>query len=254
MTNPFEIAGRTALVTGASSGLGRHFALLLARHGAKVAIAARRAERLESLKQEIERFDGRALPLHLDVLDSESVACAVREAETELGPLSILVNNAGIAESQGTWEMPEEEWDQVVDTNLKGVFLTAQCAARHMIRHEQGGSIVNIASVLAEHASGRVPAYCASKAGVANLTRSLGIELARYDIRVNAIAPGYFPTDLNEAFLNSPQGEALKQRIPQRRFGQYADLDGVLLLLASDASRYMSGSIITVDGGQTAVA
>ena len=253
MSNPFDITGRTALVTGASSGLGRHFALVLARAGAKVAIAARRAERLESLKQEIERFDGRALPLHLDVLNKESVAQALRETETELGPLSILVNNAGIVESQGLLDMPEEEWDRVVDTNLKGVFLMSQCAARHMMRHEKGGAIVNVASILGEHASGRVPAYCASKGGVVNLTRSMAIDLARHDIRVNAIAPGYFPTELNEAFLKSPLGEEMKQRIPQRRFGQHSDLDGALLLLASDASRYMSGSIVTVDGGQSVV-
>lgn len=254
MSNPFDIAGRTALVTGASSGLGRHFAVVLARAGAKVAIAARRAERLDALKQEIERFDGRALPLYLDVLDPESVAQAVRETETELGPLGILVNNAGTVESQATLEMTEAEWDRVVDTNLKGVFLVAQCAARHMIRHEQGGSIVNIASILGEHASGRLPAYCAAKGGVVNLTRALAIDFARHDIRVNAIAPGYFPTEINANYLASPAAEEMKERIPQQRFGQLSDLDGALLLLASNASRYMSGSILTVDGGQSIVA
>ncbi len=253
MSNPFDIAGRTALVTGASSGLGRHFALVLARAGAKVAIAARRAERLDRLKQEIERFDGRALPLHLDVLDPDSIANALREAETELGPLTILVNNAGIAESKGLLNITEEEWDRVVDTNLKGVFLVAQCAARHMLRHEQGGAIVNIASILGEHAQGRIPAYCASKGGVVNLTRSMAIELAEYGVRVNAIAPGYFPTEMNKGYLASAAAEEMKQRIPQRRFGQLSDLDGALLLLASDASRYMSGSIVTVDGGHSIV-
>ena len=255
MTSPaslFDLTGKTAIVTGASSGLGWQFALVMARAGAKVALAARRLDRLTELARQIEAFDGRAIPIVLDVTDVQSVRGCVAAAETELGPISILINNAGIANSKPIFEQSEADWDSVIDANLKGVWLMAQETARHMSNLGHGGSIVNVASILGLIASGRVPSYSASKAGVINLTRSLAISLARYTIRVNAIAPGYIETDISREYLHSPAGKEMITRIPQRRSGSPQDLDGALLLLASDASRFMTGSTIVVDGGQTA--
>ena len=245
--------GKVAMVTGASSGLGRHFAVTLARAGAKVAAAARRLDKLRELVGEIEGFDGRAVALSLDVTDAASVRAAVAAAETELGAITILVNNAGVTVPKPVLELEEADWDRVVDTNLKGAWLVAQEVARHMARLGHGGSIINIASILGFAAASQLAPYAASKAGLIHLTRCLAVELARHDIRVNAIAPGYIESDMNREFLASPAGERMVRRIPQRRFGEPADLDGVLLLLASDASAYMTGSVITVDGGQTLV-
>ncbi len=248
----FDLEGKAAIVTGASSGLGRHFALTLARAGAKVALAARRMDALAALAQEIEAFDGRAIPIALDVTNSESVKDCVTTAEMELGPIAILVNNAGMARTKHALEMSEAEWDRVLDTNLKGAWLMAQETAKHMAKLGHGGSIINVASVLGLRAMGQLAAYSASKAALLNLTRALAIDLARFDIRVNALAPGYVKTDINQEFLDSPAADPLRKRIPQRRFGQPEDLEGALMLLASDASRYMNGSIIVVDGGHSA--
>lgn len=247
----FDLDGKAAIVTGASSGLGHHFSQVLAKAGAKVALAARRLEPLTELARRIEAIDGRAIPIVLDVTDSQSVKDCVQAAETELGPISVLVNNAGLAVTKPVLEQQEADWDRVVDTNLKGAWLMAQEVARHMARLGHGGSIINTASILALGGTGHLAAYCASKAGLVNLTRAMAIELARHDIRVNAIAPGYIETDINRDFLKSDAGAALRSRIPQRRFGQPEDLDGVLLLLASEASRYMTGSVVVVDGGQS---
>lgn len=246
-----DLSGRVALVTGASSGLGRHFAQRLAAAGAKVALGARRLDRLTDAVEDIRSEGGRALAFALDVTDSDSVRSAVAAAETELGPLSILVNNAGVATTGPALETSESDWDKVLATNLKGAWLVAQAAATAMVRHGHGGSIINIASILGLRAAAQVPAYAASKAGLLHLTRTLALELARYGIRVNALAPGYVETDLNRAFLESEVGQSLKRRIPQRRFGRPDDLDGALLLLASDQAAYITGSVITVDGGHT---
>ncbi|GAB4363691.1 MAG: SDR family oxidoreductase [Kiloniellaceae bacterium] len=248
----FDLSGKAAIVTGASSGLGRHAALTLAAAGAKVAVAARRLEPLVELQQQIAALDARAIPLRLDVADAASVADCVKAAETELGPISILVNNAGIADSKPALEVSEADWDRVLDTNLKGAWLMAQAVAEHMTRLGHGGAIVNVASILGLAGSGQVPAYCASKGGLVNLTRALAAEWARHGIRVNALAPGYIETDLNRAFLTSPAGEGIRKRVPLKRFGTPEDLDGALLLLASDAGRYITGSVLTVDGGQSA--
>ena len=249
----FAIAGRTALVTGASSGLGRHFATTLARAGAKVAVAGRRADRLSDLAGEIAAFDGHAVPIVMDVTDIGSVRDGVAAAETELGPIAILVNNAGVVVSKPLLEHSEADWDRVIDTDLKGAWLVAQETARHMVRLGHGGSIVNIASMLGEVAQKGVPSYCAAKAGVIHLTRAMALELARHRIRVNALCPGYFATEMTDAFLASPEGVAMVGRIPQRRIGRAEDLDGALLLLASDAGAYMTGSILRVDGGHGVV-
>ena len=249
MSTPFFLDGRVALVTGASSGLGRHFALTLARAGAKVAVAARRLGRLQELVEEIEGFDGRALAVSLDVTDPGSVVDAVRAAETELGAIAILVNNAGAVAAKPALETEIADWDRIVDTNLRGAWLMAQETARHMVRLGHGGSIINNASMLGLVVRSQVPAYCASKAGLIHLTRALALELAPNNIRVNAIAPGYFETDMSGPFLSTEAGRRLVARIPQKRVGEFAELDGILLLLASDASRYMTGTVTTIDGG-----
>ncbi len=248
----FDLSGKAAIVTGASSGLGRHAARCLAAAGAKVAIAARRLEPLVELEKQIEALDGRAIPLRLDVADPASVTDCVKAAETELGPISILVNNAGIAVTKAALEVAEADWDQVVDTNLKGAWLMAQAVAEHMTRLGHGGSIINTASVLGLAGAAQIPAYCASKGGLVNLTRALAVEWARHGIRVNALAPGYIETEINRDFLASPAGDSLRKRVPLRRFGTPEDLDGALLLLASEASRYITGSVIVIDGGQSA--
>ena len=249
--NPFDLTGKAAIVTGASSGIGRHFALTLARAGAKVAVAARRLDKLADLASEIGGFDGQAFPIALDVTSAASIRAAVAAAETELGPLTVLVNNAGIAATKPLLEIDETEWDRVLDTDLKGAWLVAQEVARHMVRLGNGGSIINVGSILALAAAAQVTAYSAAKAGLHQLSRVMAIELARHGVRVNTIAPGYIETDLNRDFLQSAAGQAILKRNPLRRAGLPADLDGALLLLASDASRYMTGAVITVDGGHT---
>jgi NAD(P)-dependent dehydrogenase (short-subunit alcohol dehydrogenase family) len=247
--DPFDVAGKVALVTGASSGLGRHFALTLARRGAKVALAARRADRLEALAAEIAAFDGRALPVTLDVTDPGSVDAAVEHVETELGPLAVLVNNAGIADVSPFLEQSEEGWKRVLDTDLTGLMRVGRAAARRMAAHGQGGAIVNIASIAGIRPGSGLAAYSAAKAAVISLTQTMARELARHAIRVNALAPGYIETDINRDFLRSAAGRALGERVPMKRFGLPDDLDGPLLLLVSDAGRFVTGVTLPVDGG-----
>jgi NAD(P)-dependent dehydrogenase (short-subunit alcohol dehydrogenase family) len=249
MTTPFVLEGQCAIVTGASSGIGRHMALTLARAGAKVAAGGRRIDRLEALVGEIEGFDGRAIPLSLDVRDAQSVAAAIEAAETELGPIGILVNGAGVALTKPFLETEEGEWNLVLDTNLKGAYLTSREVARHMVRLGHPGCIVNIASIFGFRVQTNLSAYTVSKAALVQLTRAMALELAAHGIRVNAIAPGYVETDMNAEFLESDVGQRMAQRIPQKRFGTFEDLDGALMLLVSDASRHMTGSVLTVDGG-----
>jgi NAD(P)-dependent dehydrogenase (short-subunit alcohol dehydrogenase family) len=250
-TDSFDLTDRVALVTGASSGLGRHFALTLARAGAKVAIGARRVAALEKLADEIATFDGRALPLTLDVTDPDSVVAALKTAETELGPIRILVNNAGVAGRSSILDQTEEEWRHVLDTNLDGCRRVARATALRMAAGGQGGVIVNIASILGLRPAGNISAYAASKAALISLTQTMAVELARHRIRVNALAPGYVVTDINRDVLTGPAGEGMVKRVPLRRFGTAEDLAGPLLLLVSDAGRYMTGSIVVVDGGHS---
>ena len=252
VSSVFDLTGQRAIVTGASRGLGRHFALTLARAGAQVALVARGIDRLEEAVKEIEGFGGCAAAIQVDVTDGESVRACIETAENALGPIDILVNNAGIAVTKPLLEHAEEDWDSVLDTNLKGVWLMGQEVARRMVHHGQGGSIINITSVLGERGISQLPGYCASKGGIINLTRAMAVELAPHGIRVNTIAPGYIETDMNRHFFATPAGQRLIKRIPQRRLGQVGDLDGVLLLLASNASQYITGSVITIDGGQSA--
>ena len=250
-SSPIDLTGKVALVTGASSGLGRRFALVLARAGAKVGVAARRTDRLAELVGEIESFDGRAVPIPLDVTEVASVRAAVATAETELGPIGVLVNNAGLIVAKPLLDHDLDDWTRVVDTNLKGAWLMAQEVARHMVRLGHGGSIINIGSILGLATRPMVPSYCAAKAGVIHLSRAMALELAPHKIRVNAIAPGFFESEMTHDYLASNSGRAMAARIPLKRTGAVEELDGALLLLASDASSYMTGAVITVDGGQT---
>lgn len=251
MSFTIDLTGRTALVTGASSGLGRHFAGVLAKAGARVALAARRTDALAETKAAIEAAGGTALVVAMDVTDPASVSTAVAQAWDGLGRIDILVNNAGVTATSPFLDMSEEEWDRVIDTNLTGCARVAREVARRM-RDEgdgQGGSIVNIASILGMRVAGHVSSYIAAKGGLVHLTKAMALELARHGIRVNALCPGYVETELNADFFASDAGKALVKRIPQRRLGRLADLDGPLLLLASDAGAYMTGSILAADGG-----
>jgi NAD(P)-dependent dehydrogenase (short-subunit alcohol dehydrogenase family) len=245
----FSVADQVALVTGASSGIGLHLAEVLAAAGAKVALAARRIDRLEAACAAIRERGGACLAVALDVTSRDSIVAALGATEDALGPLSILVNNAGVVVSKPFFEHTEEDWDHVVDTNLKGAWLTAREFAAHLVAKKRGGSIVNIASVLSFRTIARVPSYLAAKGGLLHLNGALAMELARYNIRVNAIAPGYVVTDFNRDFLMSEAGLKLAARVPMKRVGQVEDLGGALLFLCSPASAYVTGACISVDGG-----
>ncbi|MGN6095775.1 MAG: SDR family NAD(P)-dependent oxidoreductase [Bosea sp. (in: a-proteobacteria)] len=239
-----DLSGKTALVTGASGGLGLHFARLLARYGVAVTLAARRKAALDSACAAIADAGGDVQGLALDVADAGSVRQALHGRSFD-----ILVNNAGVSGAARAADLSESEWDQVLDTNLKGVFLVAQAVAQGMRASGRGGAIVNIASILGHRVAGGVSAYAASKAGVIQLTKALALEWARDGIRVNALCPGYIETDINRDFFATEPGQQLIRRIPQRRLGQPEELDGALLLLASQAGSYITGSTIAVDGG-----
>ncbi len=243
------LAGKCALVTGTSGGLGSHFAMTLARAGAKVALAERRKREPHPLLERIRKEGGEAAVVRLDVTEPASVPAAFDAAAEALGPIDVVVNNAGLAITKPLLEQTEDDWRSVMDVNLDGAWRVAQAAAKHMVAHGRGGSIVNITSIIGLRVSGQVPGYVASKAALNHLTRAMALELARHRIRVNALAPGYVETGINREFFTSDAGQALVKRIPQRRVGRPEELDGPLLLLASDASSYMTGAVLVVDGG-----
>ena len=246
----FSLSGKRALVTGASSGLGRHFASTLARAGAQVALGARRADRLTEAVEEIASGGGKAVAVDLDVTNRDSILSALEQATSGLGgELDIVVNNAGVSGTKRPLDYTDEDWDWVVGTNLKGAWAVAQESARRMVRANRPGSIINITSILGSRVTNMLTPYVAAKAGLKNLSQAMALEFARYNVRFNSIAPGYFITEINEEELKGEGGEILRKRIPTRRYGEYPDLDGALLLLASDASRHMTGSEIVVDGG-----
>lgn len=246
----FDLTGKTALITGASSGLGAHFAQVMAEAGARVVVTARRAERLDSLVQELTARGYQALAVTMDVTDSDSVAAGFSAAEQHWGVCDIVVNNAGIGDPVPFLEMTEGNWRSMLDTNLDGAWRVAHRASVAMAGHKQGGSIINIASILGLRVGTALSHYAVAKAGVVQLTKAMALELARNNIRVNAIAPGYFRTEMNSDYFDTEHGQNyIRSKVPMRRLGVVAELDGPLLLLASEAGAFMTGSVLNVDGG-----
>jgi len=248
----FNLQGRNALITGGGTGLGRHFATVLAAAGARVVLCARRLDKIRDTAEEIMAGGGQAAAIPMDVTEAASVSAAFEQAAAQ-GPVTVLVNNAGVVSHPSLLAVSEEEWDQVLATNLKGAWLVAREAVRRLAEQPAagGGAIINIASILGTTAQKGTGPYSASKAALLQLTRNMALEWARHQVRVNAIAPGYYSSDLADDFLVSDSGRAMLNRIPQRRLGELQDLTGAILLLASDASRYMTGSVVTVDGGHS---
>jgi len=249
MSGLFDVRGEVIFITGASQGLGRQFARVLSAHGAGVALAARQTGKLKALEDEITSKGGRAAAVAMDVTSTASIGKSLDAAEAALGPITVLINNAGIAVEKLALEQTETDWDAVIGANLKGAYFTTTELARRMIARKQEGNIVNIASVLGLGVMKFLSPYTISKAGIVQATKAMALELASSNIRVNALAPGYIDTEMNHEFWATPAGEKLTKRIPQRRIGSESDLDGAIMLLASKASRYMTGSVVTVDGG-----
>ncbi len=252
--NENDISGRVALVTGASSGLGARFARVLAAAGARIALAARRTERLEALAQELREDGAEAITLELDVASVPAIHAAAAEIERQLGPIGILVNNAGISRQARAEDVTEADYDAVMETNLKGAFFMAQAAARQMIAHKIEGRIVNIASVAGLRPLGQLSTYSMSKAAMVQMTKAMAREWGRHGINTNAICPGYIATDISSDFLDTDGGRKLLASLPRRRMGEPRDLDGLLLLLcAGEASRFLNGAIVAADDGFAAL-
>jgi len=247
------ISGRVALVTGASSGLGARFARVLAASGARLVLAARREERLQALAAELREDGAEAITVTLDVASYASIQAAAAAAEAQLGPIGILVNNAGISRQARLEDVTEHDYDDVMATNLKGAFFMAQAAARQMIAHRIPGRIVNIASIAGLRALGQLSTYSMSKAAMVQMTKSMARERGRHDINTNAICPGYIATEISADFVHTDGGRKLLASLPRRRLGEPRDLDGLLLLLCSgEPARFLNGAIIAADDGFTA--
>ena len=248
MDNTFTLKGERVLVTGGGKGLGRHFALVAARAGADVAITGRNVASLNEVEVEIRKLGVKAYSVAMDVTDPASVDAAIAKVEQEFGALTVVVNNAGVAISKPAFDQSVDDFNMVIDTDLKGVFWVASAAAKHMSKRK-AGAIVNIASILGEVPVAALAPYAASKAGVIQMTKALALEWARYGLRVNALAPGYFETDMNREFFSTERGQVFLKRVAQRRLGALDELTGPFLLLASKASSFMNGSTLRVDGG-----
>ena len=246
MNDIFDLTGKTAIITGASSGLGKHFAKTLSAAGANLVICARRVQNLEELKNEI---DTEVLVLPIDVTSEESVLSFFSEVRNSTGSADILINNAGTSDPKRFKDLDEESWNYVLETNLNGAYRVAKNFTDSLIQDNKSGSIVNIASILGLRVGLNLTSYATAKAGLVQLTKSMALELARSNIRVNAIAPGYILTEINDDFFATEEGQSYIKNIPMNRLGLESDLDGVLLLLSSDASSFMTGSIVPVDGG-----
>ena len=251
MQTEFDMRGKVAMVTGASSGFGVYFAQLMAARGAQVVVAARRVERLEQLVEEIIAAGGEAVAVAVDVTDSGAVTRAFDVAEEQFGTVTVVSNNAGVADPKLARKVDEASWDRVMNTNLKGAWRVAMEAGRRMMAAGVPGSIVNTASILGQRASISHSTYGASKAAVIHLTRSLALEWARKNIRVNALCPGYFPTEMNEGYFATPAGSAYIEAMPAQRIGRLEELAAPFLLLASDAGSYVNGIALTVDGAHS---
>ena len=249
MSDLFRMDGRVALVSGASGGLGRHFAGVLAGAGARVALGARRADKTQEAADEINTAGATAMAVALDVTEEASIEAALDTISVQWGPVDTLVNNAGVADTQPALDVDGDTWDRILDTNLKGTWSLARAFAARLVDSGTHGAVVNIASVVGHRVSNGLMPYAVSKAGIVQMTRALAMEWARHGIRVNALAPGYIETDLNRKFLQSDAGWRTRRNVPQCRFGQPDDLDGALLLLASDAGRFITGVSLPVDGG-----
>lgn len=246
-----DLNGEVAFITGASGGLGAHFARLLARHGAAVAITARRVDKIQAVADEIRAAGGRAVALPLDVAQAEAIGPALDAAAEQLGPVSILVNNAGVGGEGLALDLSIEDFDQTFAVNVRGSFFAAREAARRMIAAKIEGRIVNIASIASHTVLPGLSAYCGSKAAVAMLTKSLAREWARRGLAVNALCPGYIETAINDAWWPTEGGQKQLKGFPRRRLMEAEDLDAAFLMLAGPAARAITGSVITVDDGQS---
>jgi hypothetical protein len=258
MAYEIDLSGRVAFVTGASSGLGAQFARVLARAGAAVVLAARRAERLKTLRAEIEADGGDAHFVTLDVTDRASIASAVAHAETEMGAIDILVNNSGVGATHRLVDVTPEDFDHLMNTNTRGAFFVAQEVARRMIARSKGeapgtftgGRIVNIASMAGLQVAPGIGVYCMSKAAVVQMTRAMALEWGRFGINVNAICPGYIDTEINHHVWATEAGQRLVQSFPRKRVGRPEDLDVVLTMLCANESRFVNGAVISANDGQ----
>ncbi len=252
-----DLSGRVAMVTGASGGLGAQFARTLARSGAGVVLAARRIERLKTLRAEIEGEGGDAHVVTLDVDDTDSIKSAVAHAETEMGTIDILVNNSGISLTQKLTDVAPEDYDRVMGTNTRGAFFVAQEVGKRMIARSKGaapgtftgGRIVNVASMAGLRVLGQIGVYSMSKAAVIHMTRAMALEWGRYGINVNALCPGYIDTELNHHHWQTEAGQKLVQMLPRKRVGKPQDLDAVLMMLCANQSHFVNGAVIAADDG-----
>ena len=257
MAYNIDLSGRVAFITGASGGLGAQFARTLAAAGAGVVLASRRLEKLKALRAEIEGDGGDAHVIELDVTDNDSIKSAVAHAETEMGSIDILVNNSGVSTTQRIQDVGEDEYDFVFNTNVRGAFFVAQEVGRRMLARSRGaapgsftgGRIINIASMAGLKVLPQIGVYCMSKAAVVQMTKAMALEWGRFGINVNAICPGYIDTEINHHHWQTEQGQKLIQMLPRKRVGQPQDLDGLLLMLASDQSHFINGAVIAADDG-----
>lgn len=251
MQDRFSLEGRVSLVTGAGTGLGAHFARVLAGAGAKVACVARRLDRVEAVAANIRAQGGEAFACVLDVTDGTSIKQAFDSVERHFGLIDVLVNNAGLSDPAPFEEMSRTQWTSLLDANLSGPFFVAQEMAKRLIIAGKPGSVINIASILGHLAKDKFVNYGTTKAGLIHMTQYMALDLIPYSIRVNALAPGYFPSEMTNPFYESEVGKREIASLPPKRLGQHEELDGPLLLLASNASSYMSGSVVTVDAGHS---